>query len=48
MLAVIGETFARFTVAAAALTAYDPQADEGRTILAAARTIAARIAEGAG
>ena len=48
VLAVIGETFARFTVAAAALTAYDPQADEGRTILAAARTIAARIAEGAG
>ncbi len=48
VLTVVRETFARFTVASAALTAYDPRVDAGHAILAAARRIAAQIAEGAG
>jgi arginase len=44
VLAAIDATFAHGTVIAAALTAYDPPADRSGAILAAARTIAQRIA----
>jgi arginase len=44
VLAAIDATFARFEVAAAALTAYDPRVDDSGTIAGAARTIAHRIA----
>lgn len=44
VLAAIDATFARFEVAAAALTAYDPLVDDSGTIAGAARTIAHRIA----
>jgi arginase len=48
LLAAVEGVFARFEVAAAALTAYDPRVDGDGGIAAAARTIAARIAQGAG
>jgi arginase len=44
VLAAIEATFLRFEVAAAAITAYDPQVDDSSTIGAAACTIAAHIA----
>ena len=44
VLAAISQTFARFDVHAAALTAYDPRLDDGGTIAAAARAIARHIA----
>ena len=44
VLAAIEATFLRFEVAAAAITAYDPQVDDSSTIGAAAYTIAAHIA----
>lgn len=44
VLGAIDATFARFEVAAAALTAYDPRVDDNGAIAAAARTIAHRIA----
>jgi arginase len=47
VLATISATFDRFDVGAAALTAYDPRVDEGRSIAAAARAITRRIAEAA-
>jgi arginase len=47
VLIVISETFSRFKVEAAALTAYDPRVDATAGIAAAARKIAARIAAGA-
>ncbi len=45
VLAAIDATFDHATVLAAALTAYEPAVDEDGRILAAARTIARRIAE---
>jgi arginase len=45
VLAAIDATFDHATVLAAALTAYEPPADRDGKILAAARTIARRIAE---
>ncbi len=45
VLAAIDTTFDHATVLAAALTAYEPTADDDSAILAAARTIARRIAE---
>lgn len=48
VLAVVSATFARFTVAAAALTAWDPSVDPTTGIASAARAIAAAIADGAG
>jgi arginase len=44
VLAAIEATFARFDVAAAAITAYDPRVDDSGTIGAAAATIASHIA----
>jgi arginase len=44
VLALVDDVFAWSTVVGAALTAYDPSADRDDRILAAARTIAARIA----
>lgn len=44
VLAAIDATFARFNVAAAALTAYDPRVDETAAIASAAAAIAGRIA----
>jgi arginase len=44
VLAAIDATFDHATVAAAALTAYEPPVDDGDRILTAARTIAAHIA----
>jgi arginase len=48
VLSAISETFRRFKVEAAALTAYDPRVDATAGIAAAAREIAGRIAAGAG
>jgi arginase len=45
VLAAIDATFDHATVLAAALTAYEPSADRDGSILAAARTIARRIAD---
>jgi arginase len=45
VLAIVDATFDHATVAAAALTAYEPPCDRDGAILSAARTIAARIAE---
>jgi len=45
VLTAIDATFDHATVLAAALTAYEPTADTDGKILAAARTIARRIAE---
>jgi arginase len=47
VLSAISETFRRFEVAAAALTAYDPRLDATAAIAAAAREIAGQIAAGA-
>jgi arginase len=47
VLAVISETFARFTVVAAALTAWDPSVDQAPGIASAARAIAQAVAAGA-
>jgi arginase len=44
LIAAIEAVFDRFTVAAAALTAYDPRLDGEGTVLAAARSVAAAIA----
>lgn len=44
VLTAIDATFARFSVAAAALTAYDPRVDESGAIASAAASIAGRIA----
>jgi arginase len=44
VLATVDASFAHGHVIAAALTAYEPQSDKPRTIQAAARTVAARIA----
>ncbi|MDX6728024.1 MAG: arginase [Baekduia sp.] len=44
VLATVDAAFAHGHVLAAALTAYEPQSDKHRTIMGAARTIAARIA----
>jgi arginase len=43
----VGEVFARFEVAAAALTAYDPSVDEEGAVARAARRLARAVAEGA-
>ncbi len=48
VLAVVAETFARFTVAAAALTAWDPRVDDAPGMAAAAIALAAAIAAHAG
>jgi arginase family enzyme len=45
VLATVDAAFAHGTVRAAALTAYEPPYDRSGTIAAAARTIAARIAQ---
>jgi arginase len=45
VLAIVDAAFAHGTVVAAALTAYEPPYDRSQTIAAAARTIAARIAQ---
>lgn len=47
VLHAVEETFARFTVRAAALTAYDPQVDDTGSIADAAREIGRNIARGA-
>jgi arginase len=47
VLRAVEETFARFTVKAAALTAYDPQVDNKGSIADAAREIGGEIARGA-
>jgi hypothetical protein len=47
VLSAISETFSRFEVEAAALTAYDPRVDTTAAIAAAAREIAGQIAAGA-
>jgi arginase len=47
VLGAISETFSRFQVEAAALTAYDPRVDRTAGIAAAARHIARQIAAGA-
>jgi arginase len=44
VLTAIDATFARFSVVAAALTAYDPRVDESGAIASAAPSIAGRIA----
>jgi hypothetical protein len=43
----VGEVFARFEVAAAALTAYDPSVDEEGAVARAAGRLARAVAEGA-
>jgi arginase len=47
VLRAISQTFARFTVKAAALTGYDPHVDQTRGIAAAARVISREIARDA-
>ncbi len=47
VLAAIDATCTRFTIAGAALTAYDPRIDETGAIASAARSIATRVASGA-